>query len=197
MDDPAAIEMLGHCEDCAEGRISEDELSDLSDSHLPAHRVGVSYGTAVANDLFAWVADRYKVYSRGVYPAADAFAHFAAVEAGIISLTPTYEEIEAVRRHTVFASVRNRTEEEWGGLVRDIYGPNPFRPATFDPSWRTEAVVAVARGMYESRDFAAMPVLADALDDAGCNHPDVLAHCRGAGPHVRGCWVVDLVLGKV
>ena len=50
--------------------------------------------------------------------------------------------------------------------------------------------------MYESRDFAAMPVLADALEEAGCDHADVLAHCRGPGPHVRGCWVVDLVLGK-
>ncbi|QDU20371.1 hypothetical protein ETAA1_23230 [Urbifossiella limnaea] len=50
--------------------------------------------------------------------------------------------------------------------------------------------------MYESRDFAPMPVLADALEDAGCADNDILAHCRGDGPHVRGCWVVDLVLGK-
>jgi hypothetical protein len=57
-------------------------------------------------------------------------------------------------------------------------------------------VVAFARQMYESRDFSPMPILADALQDAGCDHPDVLAHCRGPGPHVRGCWVVDLVLGK-
>jgi hypothetical protein len=58
------------------------------------------------------------------------------------------------------------------------------------------AAVGVAQAMYESRDFAAMPILADALEDAGCDSPDVLAHCRGDGPHVRGCWVVDLVLGK-
>ncbi|MBN9522046.1 hypothetical protein J0H58_26610 [bacterium] len=79
--------------------------------------------------------------------------------------------------------------------MREVAG-NPYKPIAFDPSWCTEAVVALARGMYESRNFAPMPVLADALDDAGCDHPDVLAHCRGAGPHVRGCWVVDLVLGK-
>jgi hypothetical protein len=73
-----------------------------------------------------------------------------------------------------------------------------LRPAdkSFDPSWRTEVVVGLAAGMYESRDFAPMPVLADALEDAGCAAPDILAHCRGPGPHVRGCWVVDLVLGK-
>jgi hypothetical protein len=50
--------------------------------------------------------------------------------------------------------------------------------------------------MYDSRDFGAMPILADALQDAGCDNEDILDHCRGPGPHVCGCWVVDLVLGK-
>ena len=80
-------------------------------------------------------------------------------------------------------------------LIRDIFG-NPFRPVAFDPSWRTSTVVALAQQMYESRDFSPMPVLADALQDAGCEHEAILAHCRGDGPHVRGCWVVDLILGK-
>ena len=80
-------------------------------------------------------------------------------------------------------------------LLRDIFG-NPFRPVAFDLEWRTSSAVQLARGMYDARDFAPMPVLADALQDAGCEHADILAHCRGPGPHVRGCWVVDLVLGK-
>jgi len=80
-------------------------------------------------------------------------------------------------------------------LLREIFA-NPFRPVAFDPSWRTSTAVAIAKGMYESRDFAAMPLLADALQDAGCEHPDMLDHCRGPGPHVKGCWVVDFVLGK-
>ncbi|MFO0796468.1 MAG: hypothetical protein U0804_03265 [Gemmataceae bacterium] len=80
-------------------------------------------------------------------------------------------------------------------LLRDIVG-NPFRPVAFDPAWRTEAVVGLARGAYEDRAFDRLPVLADALEDAGCADAAVLAHCRGPGPHVRGCWVVDLVLGK-
>ncbi len=67
----------------------------------------------------------------------------------------------------------------------------------FDPAWRTDAAVGVAAQMYGRRDFAAMPVLADALEDAGCDDEDILGHCRGPGVHVRGCWVVDLVLGKV
>jgi hypothetical protein len=80
-------------------------------------------------------------------------------------------------------------------LFRDIFG-NPFRPTAFSPSWRIDTAVSLARQMYESRDFSAMPILADALQDAGCDNGDILEHCRGAGPHVRGCWVCDLVLGK-
>ncbi|MDB5306917.1 MAG: hypothetical protein JWO38_1119 [Gemmataceae bacterium] len=81
------------------------------------------------------------------------------------------------------------------GLVRELYG-NPFRPVAVDLAWRSSTVVSLARQMYESRDFSPMPILADALQDAGCDHPDVLAHCRGPGPHVRGCWVADLLLGR-
>lgn len=80
-------------------------------------------------------------------------------------------------------------------LVRDVFG-NPFRPVVFAPSWRSETVVALAAGIYAERAFDRLPVLADALYDAGCENDDLLNHCRGAGPHVRGCWVVDLVLGK-
>ena len=80
-------------------------------------------------------------------------------------------------------------------LLRDIFG-NPFRTVTLGPAWRTDTAVSLARVMYETRDFTGMPILADALQDAGCEHADILDHCRGDSPHVRGCWVVDLVLGK-
>jgi hypothetical protein len=81
-------------------------------------------------------------------------------------------------------------------LVHEVFG-NPFRPVSFSPEWRTSTAVAIAKSMYDSRDFAPMPLLADALQDAGCEHADILDHCREAnGTHVRGCWVVDLVLGK-
>jgi hypothetical protein len=80
-------------------------------------------------------------------------------------------------------------------LIRDLFG-NPFRPVTVDTEWLTSTVIALAQQMYDSRDFSAMPILADALQDAGCENADILTHCRGPGPHVRGCWVVDLVLGK-
>jgi hypothetical protein len=80
-------------------------------------------------------------------------------------------------------------------LLRDILG-NPFRTVTFSPSWRTYTAVSLAQQMYDARDFGAMPILADALQDAGCDNNDILVHCRSPGEHVRGCWVVDLVLGK-
>ena len=76
----------------------------------------------------------------------------------------------------------------------DVAG-NPFRPVSFDPAWRTRTAVALAGQMYESRDFGAMPILADALQDAGCTSEDILDHCRDAEfTHVRGCWVLDGVL---
>ncbi|MBA4192078.1 MAG: hypothetical protein C0467_29215 [Planctomycetaceae bacterium] len=82
------------------------------------------------------------------------------------------------------------------GPFREVFG-NPFWPVTFDPVWLTSTVVSLAQSMYESRDFSAMPILADALQDAGCDDPDILNHCRDVNQvHVRGCWVVDLVIGK-
>jgi len=80
-------------------------------------------------------------------------------------------------------------------LTHDVFG-NLFRPVTFDPRWRTSDVLGLARTIYDDRAFERLPILADALMDAACAEEQVLAHCRAAGPHVRGCWVVDLVLNK-
>ncbi len=87
-----------------------------------------------------------------------------------------------------------RRGRRYAAYARDI--ANPFRPVAFDPVWRTSTAVAIAQEAYDSREFGNLPVLADALQDAGCENADVLDHLRGPGPHVRGCWVVDLVLGK-
>jgi anti-sigma regulatory factor (Ser/Thr protein kinase) len=105
-------------------------------------------------------------------------------------VTPDHSEV--VIAHT------GRQPAERGiqaALARDVFG-NPFRPVTAGPTWLTSVVLALAGRMYESRDFTHMPILADALQDAGCEQPDVLDHCRAGGQHVRGCWVVDLLLGK-
>ncbi len=83
-------------------------------------------------------------------------------------------------------------------LLRDIFS-NPFRPAGVVPywlSWNDATVVKLAQGIYEDRAFDRLPVLADALEEAGCDSAEIIAHCRGRGPHVRGCWVVDLLTGR-
>jgi hypothetical protein len=80
-------------------------------------------------------------------------------------------------------------------LVREVIG-NPFRPIAFDPRWRTSDVTQLAQAIYDERAFDRMPILADALMDAGCAADDLIGHCRWSGPHVRGCWVVDLILDK-
>jgi hypothetical protein len=83
-------------------------------------------------------------------------------------------------------------------LLRCLLG-NPFRPAVGDPywlAWNNGTLPALAQAIYDDRAFDRLPILADALEDAGCTNADLLDHCRGGGDHVRGCWVVDLILGK-
>jgi hypothetical protein len=86
-------------------------------------------------------------------------------------------------------------------LLRDVFG-NPFRPVAFDPAWRAGPVPGLAEAAYTERimpsgelDAARLAILADALEDNGAD-PTILAHLRGPGPHVRGCWVVDRCTGR-
>lgn len=78
-------------------------------------------------------------------------------------------------------------------MLRDISG-NPFQECSMEPAWRSTTVIALARAIYEERAFDRLPILADALEDAGCTNADILDHCRQPGEHVRGCWAVDLIL---
>jgi hypothetical protein len=92
----------------------------------------------------------------------------------------------------------DHTHEVVAALVRDIFG-NSFHRTTADPAWlawKEGTVQKVAQAIYEDRCFDQMSILADALEEAGCADPDILTHCREPGAHVRGCWVVDLLLGK-
>jgi hypothetical protein len=100
----------------------------------------------------------------------------------------------AVPAERIAWTVRQYTTHP-AAYLRDIFG-NPFRPVPFSPAWRTETTVALARQVYEERDFSAMPILADALEEAGCTNPYLLGHLKDSGPHVRGCWAPDLVLAK-
>jgi hypothetical protein len=83
-------------------------------------------------------------------------------------------------------------------LVRELFG-NPFSPTAADPAWLGwdgDTVPRLARAIYAESAFDRLPVLADALEEAGCADAEILGHLRGSGPHVRGCWAVDLLLAK-
>jgi hypothetical protein len=83
-------------------------------------------------------------------------------------------------------------------LLRELLG-NPWKPVSIAPAvldWEGGMVINLAEAIYEDRTFDRLPILADALEDAGCESADLLGHLRGPGPHVRGCWALDLILGK-
>jgi hypothetical protein len=107
--------------------------------------------------------------------------------------------IQAVSISQIFlannANISLKDSPALAGLLRDVAG-NPFGVSTFEPSWRSGNVTALAETIYRQRAFDRMPILGDALEDAGCTNPAMLEHCRETGPHVRGCWVLDLILGK-
>jgi hypothetical protein len=115
------------------------------------------------------------------------------------SSSPSLEIIVLLEAtNAVVAVAKDGRENELmalSSLLRDIFG-NPFRPITLDPRWLTSTVLDLARLIYDERAFDRLPILADALMDAGCDSEELLKHCRSEGPHVRGCWVVDLILGK-
>ena len=94
-------------------------------------------------------------------------------------------------------AVHNGSKFNLIALLAEMFG-NPFQPIAFDPRWRTEDVVGVARMIYDEHRFDLMPMLSDALRDAGCDERRVHKHCRSdrGTPHVRGCWLLDLTLGK-
>lgn len=98
-----------------------------------------------------------------------------------------------VERHSLSGEAKSQAN-----LVRDIFG-NPFRPVTIDPAWlawNDGTIPKLAQAIYDKRAFDRMPILADALEESGCNNADILAHCCQPGEHVRGCWVVDAIIGK-
>lgn len=86
------------------------------------------------------------------------------------------------------------SDQEICERTRDILAP--FHSAAINSAWLTRVVAALAVTVYDDGAFDRLPILADALEDAGCTNADILNHCRQPGEHVRGCWVVDLLLGK-
>jgi hypothetical protein len=125
--------------------------------------------------------------------------HAWALRAADWAAVPRKDKVSITAAMARWALEERKPEERHQcDLLRDVFG-FPFRPVAVDPGWRAwhgGAVVQVARAIYDEKRFADLPILADALEDAGCGNAEILAHCRGGGVHVRGCWVVDRVLAK-
>jgi hypothetical protein len=143
--------------------------------------------------------DNYGFTASAVFEAFSCVTAASAVEivgcAGHVIEALAYMGFEAAELQ---AELANQCQ-----FLHDLFGPLLFRSVSLDPAWRTPTVTAAARAVYEKRilpvgtlDLDRLAVLADALEDAGCDNADILAHLRGPGQHVRGCWVIDLLLGK-
>ncbi len=160
-------------------------------------------------------ADRYEAgnidgFGEALQAAADVAAEARPVSAvasggaelaylAAVGYDPSF--LPLLRRTVLYAagSNLNPRKNPIAPVMRPVFVEHfgdPRRPVTPDPDWLTPTVVDLATGVYADRAFYRLPVLADALDDAGCTDPAVLGHLRGPGPHARGCWVVDLLLGK-
>ena len=133
---------------------------------------------------------------QAAYCAASAVGD--AVSPNEIEVRRCCEQVLTARLVENEEQVPERIAAELAELLRDVVG-TPFRPfpdMAVWLQWRKGLVTTMARDMYDGRDFADMPILADALEEAGCADPLILGHLRGPGPHVRGCWALDLILGK-
>ncbi len=133
---------------------------------------------------------------RATWHVVNADAHEAAVGAANCLYTSVVgdagSDIAARKAASKFICQYRRN------LFRDIFG-NPLCRVAIDPTWlawNDGTVIKLAQVIYDERTFQCLPVLADALEEAGCMDADILAHCRQPGKHVRACWVVDLLLGK-
>jgi hypothetical protein len=159
-------------------------------------------GTATARELEAARRDAIP-WDREISAATEACnleARFAAVRtvraAADAVLGFWLDAHPEHRRRSPEAAAARRVElERQTALARCVFG-NPFRPVAMAPEWRTATVLALAQGAYVEGAFDRLPILADALEEAGCSDAELLEHCRGPDPHALGCWALDLVLAK-
>jgi hypothetical protein len=125
------------------------------------------------------------------------YAYFVTIEQNQAHRSHVSNADEPLR--SMAEAARDAEGREQASLLRCIFG-NPFRPPPLtEPAWLKRhdgTVVNLAQAIYDERRFQDLPILADTLEEAGCTNADILDHCRQPGDHVRGCWVVDLLLGK-
>ncbi len=194
-------------ENYADGRTCEDELRAAHDAarHAARDAHDAAWVEPEAEGDWGYVLDEVCLETSAALQAgADAagdqpdlgwHAAYHCAAAAVHAAFPQTAEQAIQPEPPDRRAVRAAEHAAQASLLRCVVG-NPFGHGRLAAEWQTEAVMALARGMDESGDYVPVPVLADALEDAGCAAGDILAHCRGDGPHVRGCFVVDAVLGK-
>jgi len=146
-------------------------------------------------------------------PDAASVAWWAGIEAAAAAAALAEDNFSAVAHQVAEAVAVLSGLVDWGkrsaawrderaaqaNLLRDIFGPLPFRTRALSASlssWKDGAILTTARRVYETREYAFLPFLADLVQEAGCEDAEVMGHLRAEGPHVRGCWGIDLLLGK-
>lgn len=202
---PNFLPFIGIAEDYAEGRISAEQLwqawnctgrmynGDMCDDEdAPEEEVeGCEYDGNLTDAEYNFLYCVHRAlespgeYSHPTHFNEDAAAMIALTIPGCVSYIPesrTYDEAKSMKESAVLAD-----------LLRDIY--NPFRPNYYRASWRTGEMMNLARNMYATNDFTQMAQLGEALRTVGCEDTAMLAHCQSDRPHVRGCWVIDVLLG--
>jgi hypothetical protein len=181
LDHPDLLQALEEIDAYVDGRATAAEL-DTAMRRCRVLAVQQYEGSRLAGERSA-AEDELVALTHNQLAWAVSYAAAAA-----ITLSDIVIRLGGTRHPTFAVECRDR--------VFDVVG-NPFAPVEFRPDWLSGTATTLAQQMYESRDFAHMPILADALQDADCDHEDVLNHCRDPRiHHVRGCWVIDGVLGK-
>jgi hypothetical protein len=173
--DPRSRHAVEIAERFVEGMADQQELASASNEAHAIHTLSTVAGYTGVTDL-SWAV----VELTAEAPSANAVVTSVVGFRSRVAPSPP-------RRPAVESKVT--------ALIRDIFG-NPFRSVTIETGWLTANVVAIAQAIYDERAFDQLPILADSLEDAGCGNTDILNHCRQPGEHARGCWLIDLVLGK-
>jgi hypothetical protein len=180
-------------ESFADGEIGEPTLAAALDEAAAVGGIPDPVWTeADARERTFWVA-RFGVHfdpESMAWATSDLAGHRAGSAVGIsVSASEDSEVIRIARRS------ESRTQAD---LIREIFG-DPLRPPEIDPAWLTwngGTIPGLAQSIYQERAFDRMPILADALEEAGCAEATLLSHCRDGSGHVRGCWALDALLGR-
>jgi hypothetical protein len=170
----------------ADGKASQEELiAAIEEAHDSDWTAGLAFEDATG------FGEDYAAGDDMADAAGYATGNAAHASADAATDYPTHRETSPEWAAAHKAELRAQAT-----LLRDVFGCLFFRSFTTDLHWLTPTVKQLAEAIYEDRDFDRLPILADALEEAGCFNADLLDHCRQPGPHVRGCWAVDAVLGK-